>query len=356
MAGVRTEVRITFLFLLLTVAGPAQVSASVALLVGEPYGKFGAFNPTGHAAVYLSGVCAETPTLLRLCRPGESGTVISRYNSVAGVDWVAIPPLPYLYAVERAEDVPPKADRGAATQLRENYRRSRLRDLVPDDPREDVPKGDWVQLVGSSYDRNIYGFSFETRREEDERLIRHLNERSNRRRFNLFWRNCSDFSREILNFYRPGAVRRNIVGDFGIMTPKQAAKSLVRFSERRPELNLTHFMIPQIPGGPASTRLRGVNESLVRSKKYAIPLVVLQPWVAVSATAAYLTSGRFNPGRYSPAECASNNLTSCMIQGSQPLLVKSSPVEQATPASERAPNRGTKGSEASDLMKARQDE
>src|ERR1700729_3761025 len=53
--------------------------ASVALLMEEPYGEFGAFNPTGHAAVYLNHVCADTPTQLRMCRPGELGVVISRY-------------------------------------------------------------------------------------------------------------------------------------------------------------------------------------------------------------------------------------------------------------------------------------
>ena len=35
---------------------------------------------TGHAAVYLSGVCAETPLVLRRCGPGETGVVLSRYD------------------------------------------------------------------------------------------------------------------------------------------------------------------------------------------------------------------------------------------------------------------------------------
>src|ERR1700751_3186072 len=58
--------------------GGASARASVALLMEEPYGDFGAFNPTGHAAVYLNHVCAETPTQLRMCRNGEDGVVIRR--------------------------------------------------------------------------------------------------------------------------------------------------------------------------------------------------------------------------------------------------------------------------------------
>ncbi|MGQ9635465.1 MAG: hypothetical protein ACUVXB_14615 [Bryobacteraceae bacterium] len=41
------------LVLILLVAGALRSAAAVALLVGEPYGKFGFFNPTGHAAIYL---------------------------------------------------------------------------------------------------------------------------------------------------------------------------------------------------------------------------------------------------------------------------------------------------------------
>ena len=46
--------------------------ASATLLLEEPYGKLGFFTATGHAAVYLSGVCAETPLVLRPCAPGET--------------------------------------------------------------------------------------------------------------------------------------------------------------------------------------------------------------------------------------------------------------------------------------------
>src|SRR6202158_1393087 len=92
--------------LLLAPFSVSVANASATLLLEEPYGRMGFFTATGHAAVYLSGVCAETPLVLRRCAPGETGVVISRYDGVGGYDWVAIPLIPYLYAVERAEDVP----------------------------------------------------------------------------------------------------------------------------------------------------------------------------------------------------------------------------------------------------------
>ena len=83
-----------------------RAHADATLLLEEPYGHFGAFTATGHAAVYLSRVCAETPVRLRRCLPGETGAVISRYNKVAGYDWIAIPLTPYLYAVDETDDIP----------------------------------------------------------------------------------------------------------------------------------------------------------------------------------------------------------------------------------------------------------
>jgi hypothetical protein len=55
--------------------------AQAALLMEEPYGLFGALNPTGHLAIYFERVCADTPMRLRRCTAGEAGSVIARYHA-----------------------------------------------------------------------------------------------------------------------------------------------------------------------------------------------------------------------------------------------------------------------------------
>src|ERR1700692_5028140 len=107
--------------LLVSLAAASAARGDVALLVEEPYGFFGSINPTGHSAIYLNRVCAESPTILRRCQPGETGVVISRYSGIRSLDWVAIPLLPYLYAVERAEDVPQWAEFASVGQMRKAY-------------------------------------------------------------------------------------------------------------------------------------------------------------------------------------------------------------------------------------------
>ena len=104
--------------------GLVSAHADVALFLEEPYGKMGAMDPTGHAAVYLTNVCASSPTRLRRCRPGEVGVVISRYHRVAGYDWLAIPLLGYLYAVDSLRKIPTSADAETVAALRDAYRRA----------------------------------------------------------------------------------------------------------------------------------------------------------------------------------------------------------------------------------------
>lgn len=234
--------------------------ANVTVLLEEPYSYDGALAGTGHTAVYLSRVCAASPTVLRRCVPGERGVVISRYTRIAHYDWLAIPLIPYLYAVEKPEDIPLYADPKLVAFLRDRYRRSHLEDIAPDASSGGIPRGDWVQLIGSSYDRTSYGFQIETTAAQDDAFIEWLNSRPNRASYNAVSRNCANFVRDVVNFYYPGAVSRGFITDLEITTPKHAAKSLVRYSEHHSDLELTRIVFPQVPGTMKRSRpVRGVS-------------------------------------------------------------------------------------------------
>lgn len=283
---------------LVAAACPSPAHAGkVALLLEQPYGKLGTVDPLGHVAVYLSDVCAETPVLLRRCDPGETGVVLSRYHHIDGYDWVAMPLLPYLYAVKKANEIPEDANRSMVTRLRDHYRRTYLMKYVPDDPHREIPGGDWTQLVGESYDRKIYGFELPTTSEQDDALIAMLNSHRNRSRYNFFFRNCANFVEDILNFYYPHSIHRNFIADTGFMTPKQTAHSLEKYAKRHRDLEFTTFEISQIPGNiHRSTAVHGVLEGLLETKKYALPLAILHPEIAGGMLAIYFGDGRFHPG------------------------------------------------------------
>src|SRR5580658_4430844 len=154
---------------------PPSAHAQAALLMEEPYGFFGALNPTGHNAIYFDHICAETPVKLRHCEPGELGAVIARYEGLSGYDWVAIPLVPYLYAVDNLEAVPDRVDREMVSQMRDRYHEAHLLSLGDDLRAGNLIQGGWSQLAGVAYERRIYAFRFVTTQQQDDALIARLN-------------------------------------------------------------------------------------------------------------------------------------------------------------------------------------
>jgi hypothetical protein len=298
--GLRTlKLQLVGMILGLAVAQAARADA--ALFLEEPFGEFGAMTPTGHSSIYLSRVCAASLVSLRRCQPGEQGVVISRYHRVGGYDWIAIPLIAYLYAVDRADQIPQEVSPEQVASLRDDYRRRYLEQVAPDEPDGATPKGDWIQLVGAAYDRTIYAFEIETSQDQDDQLIAELNASRNHKHFNILFHNCADFSRHVIDFYFPKAVHRNFTADLGVMTPKQAAKCMMSYAKRHPALRFSVFAIPQIPGTlPRSKPVRGVLESFVKTKKYAFPLgalVAVQPYLGGGLAYAWISGGHFNPRR-----------------------------------------------------------
>ena len=201
---------------------------------------------------------------------------------------------------DQPDQIPARVNAADVAALRDRYRRANLEEVAPDVDGA-TPKGDWIQLVGAAYDRTIYAFGIESTEEQDDEFIQKFNSNLNERHFNILFHNCADFVRQAVDFYYPHAIHRSFMEDMGIMTPKQAAKSLVSYSKHHGDLQFSSFVIPQVPGTiPRSTAVRGVLESLVKSKKYAVPLVtvaVLHPYFGGSLAFAWLDGSQFNPRR-----------------------------------------------------------
>lgn len=271
----------------------ARCRAQAALLIEEPYGFFGTVNPTGHTAIYFAHICAETPTKLRTCVPGEMGAVISRYSNVGGYDWVAIPLIPYLYSVEDLAEVPAHVDKATVDRMRDEYHEAHLMDLGNHVARGSFFTGGWSELIGVSYERRMYAFRFETTPAEDERFIAEMNARTNKSHFQLLFNNCSDFSRVILNKYFPRTFRRSIFPDAGMTTPKQIAYKLERYAKKHPELRLRIVEIPQVPGYRRLSRSnKSISESLVTTV-YAVPIAIANPYLAGGLFVDYVVRGRY---------------------------------------------------------------
>jgi len=104
----------------------------------------------------------------------------------------------------------------------------------------------------------------------------------------------------VINFYYPKALHRSVVADVGITTPKQMAKTLVKYSSHHPQLTFSRYVIPQVPGSAArSAAVHGVVESFFTSKKYIVPSAVVSPVFAGFVGAVYVgtEAKHFDPSR-----------------------------------------------------------
>jgi len=302
-------------FLAFLAFSPMQGRAQAALLMEEPYGFFGSVNPTGHNAIYFERICAETPVRLRRCRVGEPGAVISRYQGIGGYDWVAIPLVPYLYSVENLSEVSPNVDRERVHRLRNHYREAHLLSLGKDLQPGNFAQGGWTQLAGLSYERRIYVLRFETSEKQDDAFIALMNDSANRTHFSLLFNNCADFARSMLNFYFPSVFKRSVFPDAGMTTPKQIAYKLERYAQKHPETRLTIFEISQVPGyRRPSRRNKSIAESL-STTGYAIPIAVVNPYIAGGLFVDYLVRGHFHLIPKNPQKLGPDNLFALTVLG-----------------------------------------
>jgi hypothetical protein len=321
---------------MLLLAAAPRSSAQAALLLEQPYGVFGTLNPTGHAALYLERVCAETPVHLRPCRAGETGVVISRYNGIDGYDWVAIPLIPYLYAVEEPSQVPATVDEATVNRLRAHYREAHLAMLGQHLRPGNFFNGGWTELVGTAYDRRTYAFRFATTPQQDNELIARMNARANKSHFNILYNNCADFDRFILNLYFPHQFGRDIFPDAGITTPKHVTYRLVKYARQHPATQLSILEIPQVPGyRRESHAIHGVAESLIVNG-YVIPIVILNPYVAGGLLADYLVRGRYRLLPKDPITVDAQHLEP-LTQGSPPRTPQLRPKSQEQTLTQSAP-------------------
>jgi hypothetical protein len=283
----------------LLLLGCALAHASVAVLVGEPFGNFGTMMPVGHTAIYLDHVCADGPLKLRMCEPGEpEGVVIARYHQLGQLDWLASPVMEFLYATDRPENVLQYATLENSWDLREIYRKRYLEAIVPDGTEYDKATQEWWESAGTAYTRRIWGYQLDTTAEQDENFIRRINDRPNHHAYRLNKANCADFAADLLNMYYPGSVHRDKVADYGWMTPKTVARCVEAYGKAHPELDLRVFEVPQVPGSLRRSRpVRGAAEAGLKTKRYLFTLLLIQPEVPLVSEILYLDRGRWQIGR-----------------------------------------------------------
>lgn len=285
---------------------------------------------SGHTAIYLSRICPESPVRVRLCRPGEEGSVISNYTTLGEdqpYEWNVVLLSIYLYGVEDRRNRPLFGSEKVKRALEERYREKYLGPYCTTELCRTSGKAEWREMVAATIERNLYIFEIKTTVEQDEQLIAELNSSPNRNHFNGVTRNCATFARRIVNTYSPGATKPEYLNDFGMTSPKAIARSLTHYALKHPESDFRVLHFAQVPGTyKRSSECRDGTEQLYHSKKLLVPMVLFAPHELSFAAASYILTGRFNPERESEqyptveATALSHQIKTARSEGEEPLL------------------------------------
>ncbi len=298
-AAGRSSTALAVLFLLVCLFS-SRAYADVGVVLNESLDTSVArITGSGHTAVYLSNICPETPVKLRLCRPGEAGSVISNYTTLGEdqrFEWNVVPFNIYLYGVENPEDRPLFGTAQVKEILEERYREKYLAAYCATKSCQTSNNAEWREMVGASLSRSMYIFVVATTEEQDRALIEEFNALPNRNHFNGMTRNCANFAERVINTYFPHATHGDYINDFGMTSPKAIARSFTRYGLRHPESQFRVWHIAQVPGTiKRSTECRTGTEQLYRSKKLLLPMLIFAYHELPVVTASYLLTGRFNP-------------------------------------------------------------
>jgi hypothetical protein len=256
---------------------------------------------SGHTAVYFSRICPESPVKLRLCGPGEYGSVMSNYINLGEdeqFEWNIAPFSVYVYGVE---DVTRRAIFGSPKVkklLEENYREQTLAAYCTGRSCMTSGKAEWREMVAAGMSRSMYIFVVETTLQQDLDLIAKFNAMPNENHFNGVTRNCADFTKNVVDTYFPHSAHRDAINDFGMTSPKAVARSFSHYAQNHPESHFRVLHFSQLPGTiKRSTEPHSGTEQLYHSKKLLIPMVIFADHELPVVAAAYLITGRFNPQR-----------------------------------------------------------
>jgi hypothetical protein len=288
------------LALLLVCLSTPSARADVGVVLNESLDTSVArITGSGHTAVYFSRICPESPVKLRLCQPGEQGSVMSNYISLGedqSFEWNIVPLNVYVYGVEDPRYRPIVGSQKIKHVLEERYREKYLSEYCKSESCQTSHKAEWREMVAATLERSMYMFVVNTTVQQDLALIEQFNSEANENHFNGMTRNCADFTRRIINTYFPNATGPDYINDFGMTTPKAIARSFTRYADRHPDAGFRVLHFAQVPGTiKRSSDCRGGTEQLVRSKKLLLPMLIFADHALPFVAASYLLTGRFNP-------------------------------------------------------------
>src|ERR1700681_776562 len=163
LRGLLSGTAFSLVFVLLLIClGSSKAHGDVGVVLNESLDTSVArITGSGHTAVYFSRICPESPVKLRLCQPGEQGSVISNYISLGEdqpFEWNIVPLNVYVYGVENPRYRPIVGSQKIKRVLEERYREQSLSAYCASESCMTSNSAEWREMVGATLSRSIYMF------------------------------------------------------------------------------------------------------------------------------------------------------------------------------------------------------
>ncbi len=243
----------------------------MGLIIETPTGLLGFLSNVGHVSVWISDGCLDSSGHIQFCE-GTAGLVLTSTAYWPNPGAAAIPADLFLLGTQ-----PKTVGRDSAAWS------ATLGNIYPD-----VQPAVGAKYLGRAWLRSLRVLKFETSAEEDRRVLAEIDAVQREYRYSYSERNCAFYAQAVLQRYFGPEFHGNRVLELGIMTPRAVERALrhhlnkqsIPFTDIHFKGNLRHAW--RQPS-------RNICESAILDPKYAVPLLIYQPYLYASFAGCYAT-------------------------------------------------------------------
>ena len=248
---------------------PLAGRADAGLILETPTGLLGFLSNVGHVSVWISHGCMDTSGHISYCED-SAGLVLTSTAYWPNPGAAAIPAELFFLGTQA----------GVAGRDQPAWTRS-LGDAYPE-----VKPAVGAKYMGRAWLRSLRVLKFTTTVDEDRRVLEEINEAQRAYRYSYSQRNCAFYAQSILQHYFGPDFHSNKVLELGIDTPRALERALRhRLKQDSIPSEVVYFKgrLRHAWRQPP----RNICESAVFDPKYAIPLLMYQPYLYAGFAGCY---------------------------------------------------------------------
>ena len=236
--------------------------ADVGLIVETPTGLLGFASNVGHSSIWISHGCLDSQGSVRYC-DDSPGIVLTSTAYWSNPGAAAIPAELFFLGSQ-----PGRAGRGQVAwkeTLGEAY------------PSVQANVGD--KYLGRAWLRGMRVLTFTTTADEDRRVLEQVQAQRQTYRYSYSRRNCAFYAEQVLKLYLGDDFHSNRVLEFGIRTPRALERALLSWlrKDQYASYRTVHFRGTLLHSWRQPPR--NICESAIFDPKYAIPLLLYEPYL-----------------------------------------------------------------------------